>query len=406
MDWTSSDSGKLGLAREYQPGTVLPENLSLEALSQFVNAGQYDASSIGPLATEVFDRLASLLPEGLGTSDSNETFGIPDFVDRLADGFQQGLGLSADEAQQLAQQVADGVQGAIDENKESAESSSGGADSSGTAIPSEGVDASPSITGDSGKTVDPQPEHPLQQRFVDSLMAKGYSQEEALREWVNLLACGNQERIAIVTSSLRDLSLAEAYRFADFKDRLRSDSEWMALAMGIGSALQAVRGAVQYALARVAAAEAAGETGAANMWKRVVDYLRGSGSAGRGEAGTAAGEEAGAAANRLGSAREKYVADQIGGRNIGGTPEAQIKTGTGSTDIDVIGPNGELIQVGGPGKAIDLSSFGKNMKVLQEYANQTGKTAQFYYQEGTPESVLKIARKWLGGNNVKPFNLP
>jgi hypothetical protein len=98
-----------------QPGTVLPEDMSLEALSQFVNAGQYDASSIGPLATEVFDRLASLLPEGLGTSDSDEQFGVPNFVERLADGFQQGLGLSADEARGLAQQVADGIQGAIDE---------------------------------------------------------------------------------------------------------------------------------------------------------------------------------------------------------------------------------------------------------------------------------------------------
>jgi hypothetical protein len=114
----------------------------------------------------------------------------------------------------------------------------------------------------------------------------------------------------------------------------------------------------------------------------------------------------GQAGNELGAAREKYVADQIGGRNVGGTPEAKIKTSSGSTDIDVIGPNGELIQVGGPGKAIDPSTFGKNMKVLKEYADQAGQTAQFYYQTGTPESVLNIARKWLGANNVKPFNLP
>jgi hypothetical protein len=101
-----------------QPGTVLPEDMSLEALSQFVNREQYDASSIGPLVTEVFDRLASLLSEGLGTSNSNEQFGVPDFVERLADGFQQGLGLSADEARGLAEQVADGIQGAIDEKSQ------------------------------------------------------------------------------------------------------------------------------------------------------------------------------------------------------------------------------------------------------------------------------------------------
>jgi hypothetical protein len=102
----------------------------VEALSQFVNAGQYDASSIGPLATEVFDRLTSLLPEGLGTSDSSEAFGVPNFVERLADGFQQGLRLSADEARGLAEQVADGIQGAIDENKLNADSSAERADSS------------------------------------------------------------------------------------------------------------------------------------------------------------------------------------------------------------------------------------------------------------------------------------
>jgi filamentous hemagglutinin len=73
----------------------------------------------------VFDRLASLLSEGLGTSDSNEAFGIPDFVDRLADGFQQGLGRSADEARGLAQQVADGIQVAIDEKEHTPTNSDG-----------------------------------------------------------------------------------------------------------------------------------------------------------------------------------------------------------------------------------------------------------------------------------------
>jgi hypothetical protein len=135
---------------------VLPEDLSLEAISQVVNAGQYDASSIGPLVTNVFDRLASLLPEGLGTSDSEEAFGIPNFVERLADGFQQGLGLSADEAQQLAQQVADGIQGAIDENKESSESSSDGADSSGSDVLGDNPDAPGSGSSASGKTQEAQ----------------------------------------------------------------------------------------------------------------------------------------------------------------------------------------------------------------------------------------------------------
>jgi hypothetical protein len=139
-----------------EPGTVLPEDMSLEALSDFINREQYDASSIGPLASEVFDRLASLLPEGLGTSDSDEQFGVPNFVDRLADGFQQSLGLSADEAQQLAQQVADGIQGAIDENKESSESSSDGADSSGSDVLGDNPDAAGSGSSASGKNQEAQ----------------------------------------------------------------------------------------------------------------------------------------------------------------------------------------------------------------------------------------------------------
>ena len=57
-----------------------------------------------------------------------------------------------------------------------------------------------------------KPEHPCKQPFLDRLMAQGYSEEDALKEWQDLASCGDPERIAIVTAMLRDMSLADAER--------------------------------------------------------------------------------------------------------------------------------------------------------------------------------------------------
>jgi thioredoxin reductase len=76
----------------------------------------------------------------------------------------------------------------------------------------------------------------------------------------------------------------------------------------------------------------------------------------------------GAAAAAKGVARESRVAELVGGK----VSRQPIKTRFGSTDIDVIGPAGEFIAVGGPGKAINLSKFGSQLKVLQEAASQRG----------------------------------
>jgi hypothetical protein len=148
-------------------------------------------------------------------------------------------------------------------------------------------------------------------------------------------------------------------------------------------------------------------TGAYSLWQDVASYF-GSGEGPATDAdltlvneGTATDAEAGAAANELGAARENYVADMIGGQ----VPEQPLKIETpyGKAQIDVVGPNGELVEVGGPGKGINPSNFGRQMQRLQSAAESTGTKGQFYYDQGTPESILNIARKWLGSENVIPF---
>lgn len=108
---------------------------------------------------------------------------------------------------------------------------------------------------------------------------------------------------------------------------------------------------------------------------------------------------------RIGAAREVAVAAITGGRLAGAAGEGlkiAVK-GLGSTDIDVIGKAGEFIAVGGPAKALKPAELGHHLKVLKAAAEQAGVKAQAYFAKGTPESVLKIARKRLGEENVFEF---
>jgi hypothetical protein len=75
--------------------------------------------------------------------------------------------------------------------------------------------------------------------------------------------------------------------------------------------------------------------------------------------------------------------------------------GLGSTDIDVIGKAGEYIEVGGPAKTV--SGVGRQLQILKAAADEKGVKAMAYFAKGTSEPVLKIARKWLGAENVKIF---
>jgi hypothetical protein len=108
----------------------------------------------------------------------------------------------------------------------------------------------------------------------------------------------------------------------------------------------------------------------------------------------------------LGAKRENRVADLTNGQVQGepGGPGLIVRTATGRTDVDVIGSDGSYIAVGGPAKANNLSALGTHLKVLREAAEQEGRTAKAYFEQGTPESALNVARRQLGDNNVFVFD--
>lgn len=75
----------------------------------------------------------------------------------------------------------------------------------------------------------------------------------------------------------------------------------------------------------------------------------------------------------------------------------------GSTDIDVVANNGDLVAVGGAAKASNLGKLGQELRIYKEVAQQRGVAAKAYFFEGTPDSVIKLASKILGYENVKSF---
>jgi len=75
----------------------------------------------------------------------------------------------------------------------------------------------------------------------------------------------------------------------------------------------------------------------------------------------------------------------------------------GSTDVDVIGGDGSYIAVGGPAKARNLAKLGQKCQILKYAAELKGVPARAYFEEGTPDGALKVARKILGDDNVHVF---
>lgn len=98
--------------------------------------------------------------------------------------------------------------------------------------------------------------------------------------------------------------------------------------------------------------------------------------------------------------REAYVARLVGGRVA---RERVVAQGLGSTDIDVIGPAGELITVGGPAKARSLSKWGMHLQRLKAVGKERGVRVMAYLEEGTPDEAIRLAKKWLGDENVMLF---
>jgi hypothetical protein len=77
--------------------------------------------------------------------------------------------------------------------------------------------------------------------------------------------------------------------------------------------------------------------------------------------------------------------------------------GVGSTGLDVLGPNGEYIFVGGPAKAKNPAAFGQKLQISKAAADRDGVDALYYLEEGTPSSAIDQAKKWFGDGYVHSF---
>ncbi|WP_156429743.1 VENN motif pre-toxin domain-containing protein [Burkholderia sp. FL-7-2-10-S1-D7] len=142
----------------------------------------------------------------------------------------------------------------------------------------------------------------------------------------------------------------------------------------------------------------AGATGSpSNSTLSSGDSNSGSGS---GTGGQGATNSSGDAARLAGQNRETSVANIVNGSVSG---EKVAVPGLGSTDIDVVGGNGNLIAVGGPAKANNLGKLGQELRIYQAIATQRGVSAEAYFAEGTPQSAINLATKILGVENVKIF---
>ncbi|SEU27341.1 RHS repeat-associated core domain-containing protein [Nonomuraea wenchangensis] len=108
----------------------------------------------------------------------------------------------------------------------------------------------------------------------------------------------------------------------------------------------------------------------------------------------------------IGAAREQAVAELTGGHVSGAAGKQGMKVvrpGVGSTDVDVIGPNGEWIAVGGPAKAKNINKLRQKLSILKYAADAEGVRAIAYFEVGTPLSVIQAAMRILGAKNVVQF---
>jgi len=109
--------------------------------------------------------------------------------------------------------------------------------------------------------------------------------------------------------------------------------------------------------------------------------------------------------SELGKAREQAVADLIGGTVVNDRKVEAVTSVNGkeAIKVDVIGPNGELVLVGGPAKAINLARLGDNLARLNRIAQALGVRPIQALEDGTPQAVIDIAIQKLGQGNVIIF---
>ena len=113
----------------------------------------------------------------------------------------------------------------------------------------------------------------------------------------------------------------------------------------------------------------------------------------------AAGKSMSSGARRqsVGAARELRAAKKFEGKVSG---ERITADKLGSTDIDVIAKNGDLVAVGGAAKAGNLSNLGRVLRIYSAEAGKRGVNAVAAFEKGTPEKAIKLAEKILGKDGV------
>ena len=118
-------------------------------------------------------------------------------------------------------------------------------------------------------------------------------------------------------------------------------------------------------------------------------------------------DAAGKAGNDIGDIREQAVADLLGVEIVKDSNGQDITVfepgASASVSIDVFGPNGELILVGGPNKVTDFGKLGGILRNLKLIADARGVKAQHYFTDNTDEAVIKFTEKRLGAENVFTF---
>lgn len=140
------------------------------------------------------------------------------------------------------------------------------------------------------------------------------------------------------------------------------------------------------------------------------DRLHGTTPGRTGDGTTAADAETSGAnsANSVGLNREQHVAKLTGGQLARGPDGQDIKItmpNVGSSGIDVIGPNGEYIFVGGAAKAGNRSKFIQKLHISKYAADQAGVPAIYYLDENTPGSIVDATKRIFGDDNVKIFKM-
>lgn len=103
--------------------------------------------------------------------------------------------------------------------------------------------------------------------------------------------------------------------------------------------------------------------------------------------------------NRLGEASEVFAASLAGGTRSG----ERVKTGKGSTDIDAVGRNREIVQVGQAAKENNLSGLGTEIAVLKEVAASRGVGLQYYFSSDASPRLIEFTARRIGIENVFLF---